>query len=629
MSEQRDRRSDRMAGPRPGRGRGRGPMGHGPGAMMEGEKARDFRGTMAKLVQYLGRYRLMVMVVMVFAIASTAASIAGPKILGRATTRLFEGVLAQLSGTGEIDFEYIGRILLTTLGLYLVSTLFSYIQGWIMADVSTNIAYRFRREISEKINRIPLKYFDGTTHGEVLSRITNDVDTVNQTLSQSLTQIITSVVTVIGVLIMMLSISWTMTLVALLMLPLSGVVVMLIVRQSQKHFKVQQDYLGHVNGHVEEMFGGHIVMKAFNGEERSIQTFDSYNDTLYDSAWKSQFLSGLMMPIMMFIGNLGYVAVAVMGGYLAVRNTITVGDIQAFIQYVRSFTQPIRQLASISNVLQQTAAAAERVFEFLDEEEEVAEAAEPLKLDQVVGQVEFRDVRFGYDPANIVIKGFSATAEPGKKVAIVGPTGAGKTTMVKLLMRFYDVNDGAILVDGRDIREFTRQDLRKMFGMVLQDTWLCNCSIMENIRYGRPGATDEEVIAAAKTAHVDHFVRTLPDGYNMEINEEASNVSQGQKQLLTIARAVLADPSMLILDEATSSVDSRTEMLIQNAMDSLMVGRTSFIIAHRLSTIRNADLILVMDEGDIVESGKHEELLARDGFYAELYNSQFENGRMN
>jgi ATP-binding cassette subfamily B protein len=595
--------------------------------MMSTEKARDFRGTMAKLVQYLGRYKVMVGVAMVFAIASTAAGIVGPKILGRATTRLFEGVLAQLGGTGEIDFPYIGQILLTTLGLYVVSALCSYVQGWIMADVSTNVAYRFRRDISEKINRMPLKYFDGTTHGEVLSRITNDVDTVNQTLSQSLSQIITSVVTVIGVLIMMLSISWTMTLVALLVLPLSGVVVMLIVRQSQKYFKVQQDYLGHVNGHVEEMFGGHIVVKAFNGEEKSIRTFDGYNNTLYDSAWKSQFLSGLMMPIMMFIGNLGYVAVAVMGGWLAIRNAITVGDIQAFIQYVRSFTQPIRQLASISNVLQQTAAAAERVFEFLEEEEEVADAADPVKLDQVVGQVEFRDVRFGYDPDKIVIKGFSATAEPGKKVAIVGPTGAGKTTMVKLLMRFYDVNDGAILVDGQDIREFTRAGLRDMFGMVLQDTWLCNCSIMENIRYGRTDATDEEVIQAAKTAHVDHFVRTLPDGYNMEINEEATNVSQGQKQLLTIARAVLSDPRMLILDEATSSVDSRTEMLIQNAMDNLMVGRTSFIIAHRLSTIRNADLILVMDEGDIVESGKHEELLARDGFYAELYNSQFENGR--
>jgi len=600
-------------------------MGHGgPMAMMKGDTARDFRGTMAKLIEYLGKYKLTVLIVLVFAVASTAANIAGPKILGRATTRLFEGVLAQLSGTGEIDFDYIGRILLLTLGLYLLSTLFGYVQGWIMAGVSTNIAYRFRRDISEKINRMPLKYFDGTTQGEVLSRLTNDVDTVNQTLSQSLTQIITSVVTVIGVLIMMLSINWMMTLAALTVIPLSMVIVALIVKQSQKHFRRQQDYLGHVNGHVEEMYGGHIVMKAFNGEEKSIQKFDHFNDTLYDSAWKSQFLSGLMMPIMMFIGNLGYVAVAVLGGWLAIRNAITVGDIQAFIQYVRSFTQPIQQLANISNVLQQTAAAAERVFEFLDEDEEVAETADPVRLAQIAGQVEFRDVQFGYDPKKIVINEFSAVAHPGQKVAIVGPTGAGKTTMVKLLMRFYDVNGGAILVDGHDIRHLTRHDLRKMFGMVLQDTWLYNDSIMENIRYGRPGATDEEVIEAAKTAHVDHFVRTLPEGYNMELNEEATNVSQGQKQLLTIARAVLADPRMLILDEATSSVDTRTEVLIQKAMDNLMEGRTSFIIAHRLSTIRNADVILVMNEGDIVESGKHEELLERGGFYAELYNSQFE-----
>jgi ATP-binding cassette subfamily B protein len=593
-------------------------------AMMKGDKARDFKGTMAKLVEYLGKYKVTVLIVLVFAVASTAASIAGPKILGRATTRLFEGVLAQLSGTGEIDFDYIGQILLLTLGLYLLSTLFSYVQGWIMADVSTNIAYRFRRDISEKINRMPLKYFDGTSQGEVLSRITNDVDTVNQTLSQSLTQIITSVITVIGVLIMMFSINWVMTLVALLILPLSMMVVALIVKQSQKHFKRQQDYLGHVNGHVEEMYGGHVVMKAFNGEEKSIQVFDGFNDTLYDSAWKSQFLSGLMMPIMMFIGNLGYVAVAVLGGWLTIRGSITVGDIQAFIQYVRSFTQPIRQLANISNVLQQTAAAAERVFEFLDEDEEIAETADPVKLEKVKGQVEFRDVRFGYDPDKIVINEFSAVAQPGQKVAIVGPTGAGKTTMVKLLMRFYDVNGGSILVDGHDIRDLTRHDLRKLFGMVLQDTWLYNDSIMENIRYGRPEATDEEVIKVAQTAHVDHFVRTLPEGYDMELNEEASNVSQGQKQLLTIARAVLADPRMLILDEATSSVDTRTEVLIQKAMDNLMVGRTSFIIAHRLSTIRNADMILVMNEGDIVESGKHEELLERDGFYAKLYNSQFE-----
>lgn len=623
MSMHINRSSNRRASHGPGRGRG--PMGHrGPMAMMKGDTARDFKGTMAKLVEYLGKYRVTVLIVLVFAVASTAANIAGPKILGRATTRLFEGVLAQLSGTGEIDFQYIGEILLLTLGLYLASAFFSYIQGWIMADVSTNIAYRFRGDISEKINRMQLKYFDGTSQGEVLSRITNDVDTVNQTLSQSLTQIITSVITVIGVLIMMFSINWVMTLVALLILPLSMMVVALIVQQSQKHFKRQQDYLGHVNGHVEEMYGGHVVMKAFNGEEKSIQVFDGFNDTLYDSAWKSQFLSGLMMPIMMFIGNLGYVAVAVLGGWLTIRGSITVGDIQAFIQYVRSFTQPIRQLANISNVLQQTAAAAERVFEFLDEDEEIAETADPVKLEKVNGQVEFRDVRFGYDPDKIVINEFSAVAQPGQKVAIVGPTGAGKTTMVKLLMRFYDVNGGSILVDGHDIRDLTRHDLRKLFGMVLQDTWLYNDSIMENIRYGQPEATDEEVIKVAQTAHVDHFVRTLPEGYDMELNEEASNVSQGQKQLLTIARAVLADPRMLILDEATSSVDTRTEVLIQKAMDNLMVGRTSFIIAHRLSTIRNADMILVMNEGDIVESGKHEELLERDGFYAKLYNSQFE-----
>ena len=625
MSMQNNKPSDRESRPAVGPGSGRGPMGRGGHmAMMKGEKARDFRGTMVKLVDYLGEYRLTVLIVLAFAVASTAASIAGPKILGQATTELFEGVQAQLSGAGEIDFQAIGNILLITLSLYLLSTVFSYVQGWIMAGVSTDIAYRFRRDISEKINRMPLKYFDGTTQGEVLSRITNDVDTVNQTLSQSLSQIITSVVTVIGVLVMMLSISWAMTLVALTIIPLSAVVVALIVGQSQKHFKRQQDYLGHVNGHVEEMYGGYIVVKAFNGEEKSIEQFGHYNDTLYDSAWKSQFLSGLMMPIMMFIGNLSYVAVTILGGWLAIRNAITVGDIQAFIQYVRTFTQPIQQLANISNVLQQTAAAAERVFEFLDEEEEVPETTEPVKLDQVVGKVEFRDVRFGYDPEKIVIHGFSAVALPGQKVAIVGPTGAGKTTMVKLLMRFYDVNSGSILVDDHEIRDFTRQDLRKMFGMVLQDTWLYNGSIMENIRYGRLEAAAEEVIEAAQTAHVDHFVRTQPAGYSMELNEEASNVSQGQKQLLTIARAVLADPSMLILDEATSSVDTRTEVLIQKAMDKLMEGRTSFIIAHRLSTIRNADLILVMNEGDIVESGKHEELLERSGFYAELYNSQFE-----
>ncbi len=617
--------SRKNSSPRPPVGRG-GPPGTGGSArmMMKGEKARDFKGTMRKLLAYLRQYWIALSVVTVLAIASTAAGIAGPKILGGATTRLFEGVMAQLAGTGGIDFDAIGRIILTVLGLYLGSALFSYIQGWIMANISTNITYRFRKEISEKINRMPLKYFDGVTHGEVLSRITNDVDTVNQTLSQSLTQIITSVITVVGVIIMMLSINWLMTLASLLIIPLSLAVVGVVVGQSQKYFKQQQEYLGHVNGHVEEMYGGHIVMKAFNGEAKSIRTFNEYNTALYNAGWKSNFLSGLMMPLMMFIGNLGYVIVTILGGWLIIRNTIAIGDVQAFIQYVRTFTQPISQLANISNVLQQTAAAAERVFEFLAESEEITETANPVKLEKVIGHVEFKDVHFGYSPDKIIINDFCAEALPGKKVAIVGPTGAGKTTMVKLLMRFYDVNDGAILVDGHDIREFTRQDLRRMFAMVLQDTWLYNGSIMENIRYGRPGATDEEVIAAARMAHVDHFIHTLPEGYAMELNEEASNVSQGQKQLLTIARAILADPKILILDEATSSVDTRTEVLIQRAMDTLMQNRTSFIIAHRLSTIRDADLILVMRDGDIVEQGTHTELLARGGFYAELYNSQFE-----
>ena len=613
-----------MMGGRPGGG---GPGRGGPmGAMMgaQGVKVQDFKGTMKKLIAYLGEYRKAIIIVFIFAVASTAANIVGPKILGQATTILFEGVIAQLAGTGSIDFNAIGRIALITLSLYIISALFAYIQGWIMADVSTNIAYRFRRDISEKMNRMPLRYFDGTTHGEVLSRITNDVDTVNQTLSQSMTQIITSLVTVVGVLVMMFSISWLMTLVALIIIPLSMVTVTLIVRQSQKYFKQQQDYLGHVNGHVEEMYGGHIVMKAFNGEEESIKKFDESNNVLHDVAWKSQFLSGLMMPIMMFIGNLGYVAVAILGGYLAIKGTITVGDIQAFIQYVRSFTQPITQLANISNVLQQTAAAAERVFEFLEEKEEVLEVKSSVEVENVQGHVEFRDVHFGYNPEKVIINDFSAEAEAGHKVAIVGPTGAGKTTMVKLLMRFYDVNSGSILVDGHDIREYTRRDLRKLFGMVLQDTWLYNGSIMENIRYGRPDATDEEVIAAAQMAHVDHFVHTLPDGYHMVLNEETTNISQGQMQLLTIARAFLADPKILILDEATSSVDTRTEILIQRAMDNLMKNRTSFVIAHQLSTIRDADLILVMNHGDIVEQGTHEELLAKGGFYAELHNSQFE-----
>ncbi len=612
----------------PARGpmRGHGPMGRGgPMAMMKGDKARDFKGTMVKLIQYLGSYKITILIVMIFAIASTVFTIIGPKILGKATTKLFEGVLGQITGSGTgIDFDYIGRIILWTLALYLGSALFSFIQGWIMSRISIDITYRFRQDIASKINRLPFKYFDRVSQGEVLAHITNDVDTINQTLNQSLSQIITSTVTVVGVLIMMLSISWQMTLIALLIIPLSMGIVILVVRQSQKYFTQQQDYLGHINGHVEEMFGGHRVMKAFNGEARSIQKFDGLNNTLFDSAWKSQFLSGLMFPIMNFIGNLGYVAIAIMGGYLAVRNAITVGDIQAFIQYVRNFTQPITQIANISNVLQQTAAAAERIFEFLAEEEEVPEAENPVDVEQVEGRVDFQNVHFGYSPEKIVIKDFSAEVKPGQKIALVGPTGAGKTTMVKLLMRFYDVNSGAILVDGHNVKDFRRADLRCMFGMVLQDTWLYNDTIMENIRYGWPGASDEEVVEAAKMAHVDHFVRTLPEGYGLVLNEEATNISEGQKQLLTIARAFVTNPRMLILDEATSSVDTRTEVLIQQAMENLMRDRTSFIIAHRLSTIRNADWILVIDEGDIVEQGTHNQLLEKNGFYADLYNSQFE-----
>jgi ATP-binding cassette subfamily B multidrug efflux pump len=601
-------------------------MGHGgPMAMMKGDKAHDFKGTMLKLLDYLGAYKIAIVVVMLFAVASTIFTIVGPKLMGMATTKLFEGVVATTSGSGAgIDFVYIGKVLLLTLALYLASALFAFIQGWIMSRIATDIAYRLRQDISAKINRLPFRYFDRVSQGEVLAHITNDVDTINQTLSQSLSQIITSTVTVVGVLIMMLTISWQLTLIALLMIPLSTGVVILVVRRSQKYFTQQQDYLGHVNGHVEEMFGGHRVMKAFNGEARSIKKFDGLNNSLYDAAWKSQFLSGLLFPIMNFIGNLGYVAIAIAGGYLAAMNMITVGDIQAFIQYVRSFTQPITQIANISNILQQTAAAAERVFEFLAEEEEVPESDHPIAVEQVQGHVVFQNVRFGYTPDKIVIKDFSADIQPGKKIALVGPTGAGKTTIVKLLMRFYDLESGAILVDGHNIKDYSREDLRCMFGMVLQDTWLYNDTIMENIRYGDPGAGDNEVIAAAQAAHVDHFVRTLPEGYGLVLNEEASNISQGQKQLLTIARAFVVNPSMLILDEATSSVDTRTEVLIQQAMENLMKNRTSFIIAHRLSTIRNADWILVINEGDIVEQGKHEDLLSRNGFYTELYNSQFE-----
>ncbi len=629
-NQDQSKQSQPAASPMPGRRMGGGPMGGGPmggrqGMLRGGEKARDFKGTMAKLLKALRPFRVTIIIVFVFAIASTIFSIIGPKILGKATTKLFEGIVAQFAGTGTgIDFAYIGNILLLMMGLYVLSALFSFIQGWLMTGVSTKLTYNFRKQISDKINCLPLSYFDRTSQGEVLSRITNDVDTINQTLSQSLTQIITSVTTVIGVLVMMISINWIMTLVVLITLPLSAVFINFIVKRSQKYFKAQQDYLGHVNGHVEEMYGGHLVMMAFNGEERSVRQFDTLNNTLYDSAWKSQFLSGLMMPVMNFIGNLGYVAVAILGGYLAFRNMITVGDIQAFIQYVRSFTQPIAQIANISNTLQQTAAASERVFEFLEEREEIEDVKDPIKLTSVEGHVEFKDVHFGYNPERIIINDFSAEIKPGQKIAIVGPTGAGKTTMVKLLMRFYDVNSGAILVDGHDVRSFTREDLRSMFGMVLQDAWLYNGTIMENIRYGRLDATDEEVYAAARAANVDHFIRTLPDGYSMVLDEEGSNVSQGQKQLLTIARAILSDPSILILDEATSSVDTRTEVLIQNAMEKLMANRTSFIIAHRLSTIHNADLILVMNKGDIVEQGTHDELLAKKGFYADLYNSQFE-----
>nr|WP_242649491.1 ABC transporter ATP-binding protein [Clostridium kluyveri] len=589
-----------------------------------GEKANNFKDTMKNLIRYMNEYKASVIVVVIFAAVSASFSIIGPKMLGNATTKLFEGIMNKLSGSGTgVDFNYIGKIIVILGALYLISSLFAYMQGWIMSGVSMKVSYKMRKEISQKINRLPLKYFDGTNQGEVLSRVTNDVDTLSQTLNQSLTQIITSVTTVIGIFIMMLSISVLMTVVALCIIPLSMIIMMFIIKYSQKYFKEQQDYLGHVNGHVEEMYGGHIVMKAFNGEKDSIEKFDKLNNTLYKSAWKSQFLTSIVMPVMNFVSNLGYVGVCVLGGWLAIKKTIEVGDIQAFIQYVRSFTQPITQIANISNILQQTAASAERVFEFLEEEEEVPEVQNPVKIENAVGSVEFKNVQFAYNSDKIVINDFSAKINPGQRVAIVGPTGAGKTTIVKLLMRFYDVNKGVILVDGYDIRNYTRGDLRSMFGMVLQDTWLYNGSIMENIRYGKLNALDEEVKAAAKAAYVDGFVRTLPGGYDMILNEEASNISQGQKQLLTIARAILSDPKVLILDEATSSVDTRTEVRIKKAMNNLMKNRTSFIIAHRLSTIRDADLILVMDNGDIVEQGNHHELLKKEGAYSKLYNSQF------
>ena len=605
----------------------RGPMGggHGPRGMMPGEKAKDFKGTMYRMFKYLGRFLPAIVVGLLFAAASTVLMINGPKILANATDELFNGLIAQLTGTGGIDFGRLACILLFLGGVYLCSAVLSGIQAWIMSGISTRLSYTMRRDLSRKINRLPLSYFDRVQSGDVLSRITNDVDTVTQTLNQSLSQIVTSVCTMVGVLYMMFTLSPLLTLVALCILPVSALIVSQVVRRSQPYFRKQQNALGSVNGHVEEMYGAHLIVKAFNGEENSIETFEKINSELYHSAWRSQFLSGTMMPLMNFVGNLGYVAICILGGFLTLNGTITVGVIQAFIQYVRQFTQPITQVANISNVLQQTAAAAERVFEFLDEEEETPDPAQPVPTEDIQGAVSFAHVKFGYTPDKTIIHDFSAIVKPGQKVAIVGPTGAGKTTMVKLLMRFYDVDEGAVLVDDYDVKQFTRNDLRGMFGMVLQDTWLYNGSILENIRYGNLDATDEEVIAAARAAQVHHFVKTLPDGYNMVLNEEASNISQGQKQLLTIARTILSDPKILILDEATSSVDTRTEIMIQKAMDHLMEGRTSFIIAHRLSTIRDADIILVMKDGDIVEMGSHEQLLEKHGFYYDLYNSQFEN----
>ena len=600
------------------------PRGRGRGPQMSNEKAKDFKGIMKKLMAYLSAYKIGIFFVIVFAIGSTIFNIVGPKILGKATTEIFKGLVRKVSGGSGIDFDKIAHIVLTLLCLYLTSAVFSFVQGYIMTGVSQKLTYRLRKEISEKINRLPMNYFDKQTHGEVLSRITNDVDTLSQSLNQSATQVITSTTTIIGVLIMMLSISPLMTVVALLILPVSMGLISVIVKRSQKYFMSQQEYLGHVNGQVEEIYGGHNIIKAFNKEEDVIATFKRDNDILYTSAWKSQFLSGMMMPIMQFVGNLGYVGEVILGGYLAMKGTIQVGDIQSFIQYVRSFTMPIQQVAQVANMLQSTAAASERVFEFLEEKEEDQTVENPVCIDKLEGSVSFDHVHFGYNPDHTIINDFSVDVKPGQKVAIVGPTGAGKTTMIKLLMRFYDVGSGSIKVDGHDVRDFNRDDLRKMFGMVLQDTWLFKGSIEDNIRYGRLDATHEEVVEAAKAARAHRFIKTLPGGYQMELNEEASNVSQGQKQLLTIARAMLADPKILILDEATSSVDTRTEIQIQKAMDQLMKGRTSFVIAHRLSTIRDADVILVMKDGDILEQGNHEELLAQNGFYAELYNSQFE-----
>lgn len=600
-----------------------GGPGRGPGKTVE--KAKDFKGTTKKLLNnYLSKYKLALVIVIIFAIGSTIFSIVGPKILGNATTEIFNGLVSKLSGGSGIDFGKIAGILLTLLALYGLSALFSLIQGFTMTGVAQKLTYKMRNDLAKKINKLPMHYFDKKTKGEVLSIITNDIDTLSQNLNQSITQIITSICTLIGVLIMMLSISWKMTLVSLLILPVTVFIVKNVVGKSQKYFKKQQDYLGHVNGQVEEIYGGHTIVKAFNGENEAIKEFSKANKELYQSAWKSQFLSGLIFPIMNFIGNIGYVAVAILGGYLAIQGKITVGNIQSFIQYNKQFTQPINQIAQVSSMLQAMVAAAERVFEFLEEPEEVEDVENPKSTEGLKGNITFDHVKFGYDEDRIIINDFSAKVKDGQKIAIVGPTGAGKTTMVKLLMRFYDVNSGAILLDGINIKDFKREDLRKMFGMVLQDTWLFGGTIKDNIRYSKPDATDAEVIEAAKAAHVHHFIKTLPSSYDMILNEESSNVSAGQKQLLTIARVILADPKILILDEATSSIDTRTEIQIQAAMDNLMKGRTSFIIAHRLSTIKNADLILVMNHGDIVEQGTHEELLAKGGFYADLYNSQFE-----
>ena len=598
----------------------------GPGmrGMNSVERAKDFKGSIAKLIKYLKRYKYRFFIMFIFAVCSTVFNIVGPKILGNATTELFSGLVSKIQGTGGIDFNKIAMILLSAMALYLVSAVFSFVQGFLMTGISNDVTYSMRKEISGKINRLPLRYFESRTHGEILSRVTNDIDTLQVSLNQSVTQLITSVTMLIGVFIMMLSINVWMTLIALLILPVSAGIIGQVMKRSQKYFRAQQEYLGRVNGQIEETFGGHNVVKVFNQEESVLENFEQDNKILYDSAWKSQFFSGMMMPIMQFVGNLGYVMVALLGGIFAIRGMIEVGEIQSFFQYIRNFTQPIQQIAQVSNMLQSSAAAAERVFEFLEEDEEDQKAENPVDITGLSGNVDFEHVKFGYNPDHMIVNDFSAHVKDGQKVAIVGPTGAGKTTMVKLLMRFYDVNGGAVKVDGHNVKDFNRSQLREMFGMVLQDTWLFSGTIMENIRYGRLDATDEEVKAAAKAAHIHNYIMTQPDGYQTMLDEETSNISQGQKQLLTIARAILADNRILILDEATSSVDTRTEMQIQKAMDNLMKGRTSFVIAHRLSTIKDADLILVMKDGDIIEQGNHKELLAKGGFYAQLYNSQFE-----